>query len=148
MHIKRLNRPVFKLDDAHPAKRFLSAFMECRSDCVGRELDPPGQVPIDQEWKSASDGRVWTFSAFAYGVLSFDIELDGYLTNAPSLTESEKLDREHLPLHRSLMSECADVARQSGNREILELTDQVLEMLGLWEEYLTYRQEMVSKTRD
>jgi hypothetical protein len=43
------------------------------------------------------------------------------------------------------MHECAEAAKQSGNGEILELTDQVLEMLGLWEDYLTYRRRTIAK---
>ena len=50
-----------------------------------------------------------------------------------------------LPNYRSLMHECAQAAKQSGNDEIIELTDQVLEMLGLWEEYLQFRRDMISQ---
>ncbi len=147
MDIERLNQRVFELDDAHPAKRFLCAFIECRSECVGRELDPPGQVPIDQEWKSASDGRLWTFSAFAYGALSFDIELDGFITTAPDWTESEEWALEQLPRFHSLMDECACAAKQCGNTDCLELVDEVVRMLNLWDEYLSYRKEMISRTQ-
>jgi len=143
-YLKSINQPVLALDDLHPAKKFLHAFIECRWNCVGRELGQ-FEAPIDQEWKSASDGRVWTFSAFAYGVLSFDIELDGYLTSAPFPTESERWDLQNLPLHRSLMHECAQAARQSGNKDIIELTDEVLEMLSLWEGYLEFRRNTISR---
>jgi len=147
MHIERLNRPVFKLDDAHPARRFLSAFIDCRTDCVGRELDPPGQVPIDQEWKSPSDGRVWTFSAFAYGFLSFDLELDGFITGAPYWTASEKWAQENLPRFHSLMDECGHAAKQCGNSKCLELVDKVVGMLKLWKDYLRYREESIAGQR-
>jgi hypothetical protein len=139
MHIERLNRPVFELDDAHPAKQFLTAFIECRSNCVGRELDPPGQTPIDQEWQSATDGKTWTFSAFAYRYLSVDIVVDGFLTNAPRWTPSELGAIERLPQYRALMSECAQAAQQSGNTDCLELVDEVVGMLKLWDEYLEFR---------
>jgi hypothetical protein len=147
VHIEHMNRPVLLLDDAHPAKRFLIAFMDCRANCVGRELGSDEDRPIDQAWESTSDGKTWTFSEFAYKILSFDIELDGFLQNAPSPTPSEILAAENLPLFRSMMHECADAARQSGNAEILELTDEVLEMITLWEQYLSYREEMISQTR-
>ena len=116
--------------------------------CAGRELDLDGQVPIDQAWTSSSDGRVWTFSGFIYAFICFDIELDGFLTNARSLTESETTAARQLPLLRSMMSECVEAARQSGNTEILELTDQVLEMFSLWEQYLNFRKEMISQAPD
>jgi len=148
MHIESMNRPVLALDDVHPAKRFLSAFIDCRVNCVGRHHGLGGQVPIDQAWISASDGKVWKFSEFAYKALSFDIELDGFLTKACYLTESETFAAQQMPLLRSMMNECGEAARHSGNKEIVELTDQVLEMLGLWEQYLNFRKDMISHTHD
>jgi len=147
-HIEKLNRPILKLNDSNPAKRFLSAFIDCQADCAGRELDFDGQTAIEQEWTSASDGRVWTFSGFVYMFLCFDIELDGFLQSAPHLTPSEIGALRELPHLRSMMNECAEAARQQGNSEIIELTDQVLEMLGLWEEYLKFRQATISQTHD
>jgi len=144
MRIESKNRAVLALDDSHPAKQFVDAFIDCRMSCAGRELDLGGQVPIDQEWTSASDGRVWTFSGFVYAFICFDIELDGFLQSAPSLTPSEVGAVRKLPVLRSMMNECAEAARQGGNSEILELTNQVLEMLGLWEEYLDFRKKMIS----
>ena len=147
MHIENMNRPVLKLDDSHPAKRFLTAFIDCRMDCVGRHHDWTGEKPIEQEWRSATDGKVWTFSGFAYRALSFDIELDGFLQNAPSLTESETCAARQIPLLRTLMEECAQAAQQNENHDILELTDQVMIMLSLWEQYLNFRKEMISHGR-
>lgn len=143
-HIESMNRPVLELDDAHPARTFLSAFMDCRMNCSERELEIGYQTPIDQAWTSASDGRVWTFSGFIYAFICFDIELDGFLQSAPNLTPSEIAASRELPRLRSMMDECASAARHSGNDEILELTDQVLEMLSLWEQYLSFRKEMIS----
>jgi hypothetical protein len=147
MRVESKNRAVLTLDDSHPAKRFVEAFIDCRMNCAGRELDLGGQVPIDQTWKSAWDDRVWTFSGFIYAFICFDIELDGFLQNAASLTPSEIGAAEELPRLKSMMNECAEAARQSGNSEILELTDQVLEMFGLWEEYLDYRRNVISRGR-
>ncbi len=146
-YMTRLNRPVLELDDAHPAKRFLLAFMDCQSNCVGQEL---GQfrAPVDQEWVSATDGERWTFSAFAYKILSFDLELDGFLQRAPRLTASEQGAIERLPSYRTLMTECAEAARKKGNTDVLELTDQVLETLDLWEEYLRFREKMIAQLRE
>jgi hypothetical protein len=144
-HIRSVNRAVLALDDAHPAKKFLTAFMDCRSDCVGREL---GQFeePVDQAWTSMTDGKSWTFSGFAYSILSFDIELDGFLERAPSLTGSEIDATEQLPRYRSLMHECALAARQNGNTEVVDMTDQVLEMLDLWKAYLDFRRRATAQT--
>lgn len=144
MHIEETNGPVFELGDEHPEKKFLLAFIDCLAECVGRHYDFDGQIPIEQEWKSDTDGRVWTFSGFIYAFLSFDIVLDGFLENTPYLTASETGAVEELPLLRSMMNECAQAARQSGNSEILELTDQVLQMLELWEQYLSFRKGMIS----
>jgi hypothetical protein len=148
LHIERLNRPVLALDDAHPAKRFLTEFIECRANCVGRELGSDEDMPIDQAWTSSLDSKVWTFSSFAYRILAFDIELDGFLESAPYLTASETGAARELPIYRSLMHECAEAARQSDNSEILELTDHVLEMLGLWDQYLSFRKDMISRAHD
>src|ERR1700690_1722297 len=118
MHIARLNRPVLALDEAHPAKRFLTGFIECRRDCVGRELGSDKDLPIDQAWTSSLKSQAWpfpserpyskdwTFSAFAYRFISFDIELDGFLSNAPHLTDSETNAARILPIYRALMHEC------------------------------------------
>jgi hypothetical protein len=147
-HIESMNRPVLELDDAHPAKKFLSAFLDCRMNCSERELDIGDQTPIDQAWTSASDGRVWTFAGFIYSFICFDIELDGFLQSASDLTASEIAASRELPRLRMMMNECAEAARQSGNSEILELTDQVLEMLSLWEQYLSFREKMISRAHD
>jgi hypothetical protein len=144
MSIESLNPCVLALDDSHPAKTFLLAFIECRDSCVGLELGP--NEPIDQEWTSSSDGRLWTFSAFAYIFLSLDIALDDFYQRVPDPNEANMNWPWDVPRLKSLMHECAQAARQTGNNEILDLTDQILEMLGLWEQYLTYRKEMISKT--
>ena len=46
-----------------------------------------------------------------------------------------------------MTNECAQAARQDGNGEILELTDEVLQMLNLWDEYLNFRKQAVSQAR-
>jgi hypothetical protein len=148
MYIESINRPVMALDDAHPAKRFLVAFIGCRNDCVGYEIGYDGAPPIDQEWWSASEGKVWTFSEFAYKALSFDIELDGLLKDSHFLTESETVAANQLPRYRTLMNECAEAAGQEGNSEVVEMTDQVKEMLNLWDAYLDFRKDMVAKGGD
>ena len=108
---------------------------------AGLEIPYPGRAAIDQEWVSASDGRRWTFSGFIYSYICFDIGLDGFLQDAPRLTPSEIVALDELPRFRTMMHECADAARRDGNDDILELTDQVLEMLGLWEDYLKFREK-------
>jgi len=148
MRIEDLNGPVLELDGSHPAKRFLDAFIECLANCVGRHHGLDGRTPIDQAWTSSTDRRIWTFSDFAYAFLSFDILLDGFLENASCLTASEVGAAEELPILRTMMNECAQAARQDGNVEIVELTDQVLQMLNLWEGYLNFRKEMISRAAD
>jgi hypothetical protein len=135
---------VLALDHWHPAKRFLSAFIECRGDCVGLHLDR--REPIEQQWESATDGRLWTFSGFAYAFLSTDLLLDEFHQCAPSANEANLDWPWNLPRVRALMHECSEAARECGNGEILNLTDDILKMFDLWEEYLHFRKEMVSKT--
>jgi hypothetical protein len=144
--IEELNAPIFELPDSHAAKRFLKAFLDCLSGCVGREL-PWHENPIDQRWTSVTDGRTWLFSDFAYAHLSFDIVLDGFLNAAPALTPSEVSAVQRIPRLRTMTDECAQNARQSGNAEIVELTDQVLNMLDLWEEYLDFRRAQIARMR-
>ena len=145
-HMRRLNRPVFALDKSHPAKRFLKAFIDCRLECGSRELGLFGKKPVDQEWQSASDGQLWKFSSFYYIFIAFDMVLEGFLENSPTLTPSEELEGPHILRLRKLVEECVEAAEREGNRDILPLTDSVLQMLGLWEHYLDYRREMVSQT--
>ena len=83
-YIEEMNAPVFELEDSHPAKQFLSAFMDCRMNCSERELGSGDQRPVDQAWVSASDGRTWTFSDFIYAFICFDIVLDGLLKAPPT----------------------------------------------------------------
>lgn len=143
-----MNHLVMKLDDAHPAKKFLSAFIDCKANCVGRHHGLDGRRPIDQEWTSPSDGTRWTFSGFAYAFLSLDIDVDSFLVSAPSQTEQSTTNTWNLPLLRSLMNECEQAARQSGNAEIVELTDQVQRTFNLWEHFLGSREGMNSRARD
>jgi hypothetical protein len=141
------NHPVMSLEDTHPAKQFLCAFDECLLNCGGCELDLY-ETPIDEEWTSATDGKVWKFSSFVYRYLAFDIELDGFIASAPQWTSSEKWALEHLPLFHTLMDECAHAAEQRGNTDCLELVDEVVRMLKLWNEYLQYREHTIVGSRD
>jgi hypothetical protein len=141
--IEESNRPVMLLEDTHPAKRFLRAFDECLADCGGCEL-ALYETPVDQEWLSATDGQVWKFSTFVYKYLAFDIVLDGFITNAPRLTMSEKSAINDLPRYRLLMAECAHAARQCDNTDCLELVEIVVNMLAKWEDYLDFRRKAIS----
>jgi hypothetical protein len=142
-----LNRPILALDDDHPAKKFLCAFTECLDNCAGCELDLY-ETPIDQEWRSATEGKDCRFSGFVYAYLAFDLELDGFITSAPQLTDSERWALEGLPRLHALMDECALAAEQCGNTDCLELVQEVVQMLNLWDEYLQYRQWMIAGSAD
>src|SRR5690606_5595631 len=132
-----LNREIFSLPESHPARRFLQAFMECRRDCVGKEAS---DSPIDQEWQSLTDGKLWSYSAFAYRFLSFDIVLDGWLTLAPKRTANEQRWLSELPRWRTLLSECKHAAEFDENRAILPFIAQVLDMFALWERCILERE--------
>ncbi len=141
MHVYSINYPLFRLPDSHPAHRFLRAFITCREQCVGREFVLPGDdhASVDQEWYSLADDRTWTFSAFAYTLLSFDVELDGWLTNAPHMTTSEAGVLDRLPYLRTLLGECEAAAVDNRNTEILAIIEQVRNLLDLWENCITTR---------
>ncbi len=143
MDVYEINRPLFSLPESHPAHRFLRAFITCRRDCVGREIVLPADKhdPVDQEWYSISDDRTWSFSALAYTFLSFNVELDGWLTDAPCLTEAEKGVLDKLPYLRTLLSECVAAAIGEKNTEILVMIEQVRGLLDLWETCITVRLE-------
>ena len=138
MRIAEMNRRIMELDSSHPAKRFLNAFSGCQSDCVGCELGIDGEKSIDQEWTSSTDGRRWTFSGFAYAFLALDFALDEFVEGVP-FVGSETGTAQNISSLRTMMIECADAARRSGNNEILGLTSQVLQMLDRWEEYSSFR---------
>jgi hypothetical protein len=106
-------------------------------------LPGDGHGPVDQEWYSSTDERTWTFSAFAYTFLSFDVELDGWLTGSPRLTESEKGVLEGLPYLRTLLNECETAAAAHKNNEIFDMIEQVRSLLRLWEHCITARLETI-----
>lgn len=145
MDIESLHRRVLECDDSHPAKRFLQAFLHCKQICVGRHYDFNGQEAVEQTWTSSTDGRTWTFSGFAYAFLSLDIVLDGFLEDARVLTSSEIDALRQVPVLQTMMEECAEAADYCGNGVVHELSEQVLKMLRLWQEYLDYRKEVSSR---
>ncbi len=126
MHIRRLNRPLFAFEPEHPARRFLEAFIACLETCLGRERDG-----IDQQWTSASDGRRHSFSSFAYTELAFDVQLDGWLTEAGHVTDCEKATLNNIPRLTTLMRECKAAAMAENNSCVVAMCDEVLEVLGL-----------------
>lgn len=134
MHVFRLNKPIFDFAPEHPARRFLEAFVECRTKCVGREIDG-----VDQEWFSEADMRTHKFSSFAYEWLSFDIELDGWLHDAQEITDSEKRALHGIPQMERLMAECKAAALVDDNSEIVTMCEQVLHTVGLWTECINRR---------
>ena len=138
MRIEDLNRPVLALDDAHPAKQFLNAFIDCRANCCGRELGQGDEKPVDQEWVSSTDGRRWMFSGFAYAFLALDFELEGFLESAPFLAAETGMARD-LPMLRRMLNECAEAALLCDNHEIVEMTAQIQRMFDLWDDYVSFR---------
>jgi hypothetical protein len=136
MNVHKLNREVLNLPEAHPARRFLCAFMECRRDCIGLEAS---DEPIDQEWFSESSGEKWSYSKFAYKFLAFDVVLDGWLTHAAHRTSNEQHCLDQLVRWRELLGECQVAAECDSNRAILPIIRQVLRMFDLWEQCILAR---------
>jgi hypothetical protein len=141
MRMKKINREILAWPERHPARQFLEAFMACRRDCVGREIDfkDPSRVPIDQRWLSPTDGKLWTFSSFAYQFLSFTLVLDGWLSSASAMTDTERMQLHQIPVLRRLMHECEASALKDGNHGIVELVRRVLNLLDLWERCIRQR---------
>ncbi|MCC9608920.1 hypothetical protein LOC68_07840 [Blastopirellula sp. JC732] len=133
MKVRKLNHQIFELPSNHPARAFLEEFIECRTECVGREIALSGDTPVDQEWFSRIDGKHWLFSNLMYKYISFDIQLDGWLTGAPTLTDSERYDLEMIPVVRGLLLECREEAIRHKNDSVLELISRVEHLLWLWE---------------
>lgn len=134
MHIRRLNQAIFDFPFEHPARRFLEAFIDCRRECVGRELEE-----IDQKWHSTSERRVMQFSSFAYEHLSFDVVLDGWLSQANDRTASEEAALAAIPHTQTLLHECREAAQADGNATIIQMCDQVHNVLMLWGECIQSR---------
>ncbi len=111
----------------------MEAFVACRTNCVGRELEG-----IDQEWFSSVDGRKHAFSSFAYEWLSVDVKLDGWLDNTAGLTDSEKQMLRTIPTMESLVLECKAAAMEANNGPVLEFCEQVLSMLKTWNDCIIY----------
>ena len=126
--LRRINRHILELPTTHPARQFLEAFIRCQERCVAAEQKVGFQ---DQEWISKLDGSRWTFATFAYAVLAFDLELDGWMLQSPVLTESEVAHLQGLPRVRTLMNECREAALAESNTHIQPYIDQVVEMLDL-----------------
>jgi hypothetical protein len=136
MQVERLNQEILNLPESHPAYRFLRAFIGCRRDCVGREAS---NDPVDQEWFSESEGRLWSYSEFAYKFLSFDIVLDGWLTHAAQRTSDEQYWLAQLPRWRKLLHECEKAAQDDNNYAMLPIVAQTLRMFALWEQCIVER---------
>jgi hypothetical protein len=139
MSIEKHNKAIFALPAEHPARRFLEQFIDCRDHCVAREIGTPDNPPIEQTWDSQVEGRRYAFSSFAYKYLAFDVVLDGWLTSAPGMTDTERDILEMLPTVRSLLAECHNAATKEGNIAILPLLGKVKIILDLGEKCITSR---------
>jgi hypothetical protein len=141
-YVLKLNKPIFGFPESHPARRFLEAFLECRSHCVGRELEG-----IDQEWTRKRDGKRDFFSWFAYRVIAFDIELDNWLQMPPQFTNSERLCLAGISESIADVQECKAAAIADSNHAVVELCDVALNMFQLWIESIEYRRELIARAR-
>lgn len=139
MHVRRLNRLLLAMEPLHPARKFLEKFVECHRQCVGLEMRPD---PIDQEFV-CPDGRGMLFSHFAYECLAFDVVLDGWLTNAPCATDSERLSLARIPEMRAIMHACKVQAVSDGNNRVIPYVQQVLELLDHWEQCINARLALI-----
>ena len=140
MHVQRLNAPLFGLGEAHPARRFLEAFIECRRACVGHEFEG-----IEQRWWSTLDQRELHFSSYVYQRIAFDVVLDGWLTDLPELTCEEQEVLNSLPAEILRVQECQAAARSAGNSVVIALAQQILDMYKLWVSAIEFRLQELQK---
>lgn len=139
MHqVEKDNRELLKFPKSHIACRFMRAFIECLQDCVGIEASDD---PIDQTWFSVLDAKEWSYSAFAYTYLAFIVILDGWKSNSPEMTESERFHLARLPRLRELLRECEMEATADDNRRLMPVIAKVQRMLDLWEQCILERTE-------
>jgi hypothetical protein len=147
MRVRQLNNRIFSWDPSHPARVFLERFIDCHAQCVGIEgrLLKADGAPLDQVWKSSLDGRTWSFSQFSYSCLAFDVVLDGWLNDLPTLTEGEKADMVGIAKMQTLMAECISQAERDRNDAIVPFVKQVVEVLNAWETCIVARQKSIAE---
>lgn len=146
------NYPLYKLPANHPAIRALQVHAEARDMCVGKEIDWINKTslkPIEQEWFSRTDQKVWRFSSLAYIYLSYDLELHGWLTSSPLPLEIEQqFLLEEAPKLRILLSECEAAAQADGNDAILPLIAKAREFADAYEHAILFRFEQLGISID
>lgn len=128
MHVRKLNKMVLSFPEEHPARRFLEAFIRCRKQCVGIETrDPSANVVLTLE-----NGCEYSLAAFAYEHLSFDVQLDGWLSDSPTATAGENQQLLAIVEMRSLVEQLDQEALLIPNSKALECIDSIKQMLNLW----------------
>lgn len=139
--IHQENEPLFVLPDSHPARKALIAHLLAAESCVGREIPWPGMVeaPIEQKWFSHIDQRNWTFSAFAYCFISFDLILEGWLAESKEITPFESSFLSELPRLRELLCECEQAAQAANNARIAPLIAVARDFFSAFEESIHAR---------
>lgn len=140
MQIRQLNEIVFTWSRTHPARRFLEEFIKFRKSVIREKLSPE----IDQEFVTR-EGANTSFKAFLFTWLSFDIVLDGWLTNAPSVTHDEQRQLAALPEMRDQLLLCQEAAIRDGNSEMIRQLDRAFALLILWENCITSRVQLRSQ---
>jgi hypothetical protein len=135
------NAPVLAFSEEHPARAALEARLECQRECAGREISAPSQqiASVDQEWRSAVDGRVWRFSSLVYTFVCFDLVLSEWIEHPPRLTETEEAALVKLPETRLLLDECEAAAQGVANNPVLQMIPKVRRFFLLWEQAIRLR---------
>ena len=135
MRLHPRNKPFLDLPDAHPAKRYLLAQAQFRSECIGLEIEWPNSnaKPVEQKWNSQIKGKPWSLSAILYSYISFTPELDAWITNPPQVTEIEKKYLQGIAECRALLEECEVAAQCDNNNDALNIIQRAREVLDLWQ---------------
>ena len=141
LRIHPANNPLLALPDTHPAKQTIIAHAECRRDCVGHEIEWPGQETFEQDWQSCLLGRRFSFSSYAYCFLSFDLILKEWISRPLHVTNDERWLVAAIPLQDALLGECEVAAKEQSNDLVLNRLPQIRGFNGLRLESIARRLE-------
>ena len=133
---KKRHALLTKYPQSHPVWVFLNEFISCQEMCIGIELL---NDDYDHLWFSEIEQKQVKLSSFIYTYLAFDIELDGWLTNAPSATSSEQEIILKIPHVRNLIQECNNSAKQNNHTSVLPYIDRIINLLEMWEDCIVFR---------
>ena len=91
-----------------------------RDRIAGHESDA-----FDQSWQSRLVGRKFSFSAYAYCFIAYDLVLKEWVCRPSHVTDSEVALLTAIPHLNILLDECELVAKNGQNENVLERLPQI-----------------------